>query len=66
MVAAGEDPAEGEDDEEEEGGAQRETEGRPEGIGVRRRDVVALHHLLCCLLLISTLVLGLTSPSVVC
>lgn len=36
MIAAGEDAAEGEDEEEEQGGAEREAEGGARGVDVRR------------------------------
>lgn len=43
VVAAGEDAAEAEDEEEQQGGAQREAERRPGCVHVRRRKAGALH-----------------------
>lgn len=44
MVAAGEDSAQAENDDEKKGRAERESQGRPGGVGVGWRKIWALHH----------------------
>lgn len=53
MVAAGEDSAEAEDDDQEECCAKREAQGRPRCIHVGWRKILALHHLNLRLLLLT-------------